>query len=138
MSGVTFDMATMKLISLFQAMTQGASVKDCLMNDEIIFIVGEGELGKAVGKGGENAKRISNALKRKIKIVEFSNNLLTFIKNLVKPLNVLNIEETDGVIMMTAPDMKTRGYLIGRGGSSLRQLEERVKRHFPIKEIRVM
>jgi len=138
MSNVTFDMATMKLISLFQAMTRGASVKDCIMDDEIIFIVGEGEIGKAVGKGGENAKRISYALKRKIKIVEFSNNLLTFIRNLIKPLNVQNIEETDGVVLLTAPDTKTRGYLIGRGGSSLRQLEERVKRHFPIKEIRVM
>jgi len=133
---IKFDMATMKLISLFQAITR-ASVKDCIVNDEIIFIIGEGEIGKAVGKGGENARKVSKAIKRKIKIVEFSNNLLTFIKNLIKPMNVINIEENDGVVLLTAPDLKTRGYLIGRGGSSLRQLEEIVKRHFPIKEIRV-
>ena len=137
MSRVIFDINTMKTISLFQAMT-GASVKDCIINDEIVFVVGEGELGKAVGKGGANVKRLSLALKRKIKIVEFSTDLLTFIKNLIKPLNVANIEENDGVIALTAPDTTTRGYLIGRGGSSLRLLEERVKRHFPIKGIRVM
>jgi len=137
MTNVTYDVNTMKIISLFQAIT-GASVKDCISNDEIVFVVGEGELGRAVGKGGSNAKRIAAALKRKIKIVEFSKDLATFIKNLIQPLKVKSLEENDGVIMMEAPDMTTRGYLIGRGGSSLRRLEERVKRHFQIKEIRVM
>ncbi len=137
MSRVIFDINTMKIISLFQAITR-ASVKDCIVNDEIIFIVGEGEIGKAVGKGGENVKRISYSLKRKIKIVEFSNELRTFIKNLIQPLKVENIEEQDGVVQLTPPDTKTRGYLIGRGGMSLRHLEDLVKRHFPIKEIRVI
>jgi len=136
MSKIVFDMETMKIISLFQAMTR-VSVKDCIKDDEIIFIVGEGELGRAIGKGGANARRIAAALKRKIKIVEFSNQLFTFIKNLIQPLRVENIEENNGVVTLAAPDMTTRGYLIGRGGSSLRLLKERVKRHFPIKEIRV-
>ncbi len=136
MSRVTFDSEKMKLISLFQAMTR-ASVKDCVENEELIFIVGEGEIGKALGKKGMNARRISQMLKRKIKIVEFSNNLSQFIKNLVQPLRVEKVEENEGVITLTASDTTTRGYLIGRGGSALRKLEERVKRHFPIKEIKV-
>lgn len=115
MNKVIFDVNTMKIISLFQAITR-ASVRDCIMDDEITFIVGEGEIGMAVGKGGENAKRVSAALKRKIKIVEFSTDLFTFIKNLIRPLEVAKIEEKEGAIMLTAPDTKTRGYLIGRGG----------------------
>lgn len=136
MSRITFDSEKMKLISLFQTMTS-ASVKDCFENDELVFIVGEGEIGKALGKKGMNARRISQSLKRKIKIVEFSRNLSQFIKNLVHPLKIADVEEEDGVITLTAPDTTTRGYLIGRGGSALRKLEERVKRHFPIKEIKV-
>jgi N utilization substance protein A len=138
MSKVIFDMETMKIISLFQAITH-ASVKDCISDDnELVFIVGPGELGKAVGKGGANVHRIATALKRKVKIVEFSDQLFTFIKNLIQPLRVENIEEKEGVIILTPIDNTTRGYLIGRGGSSLRTLEERVKRHFPIKEIKVI
>jgi len=136
MSNVTFDMETMKLISLFQAITR-ASVKDCFENSELVFIVGEGEIGKAVGKQGSNVKRISSALKRKIKIVEFNHQLSQFIKNLVYPLRVEKVDEAEGIITLTAQDIQTRGYLIGRGGSSLRKLEETVKRHFPIKEIKV-
>lgn len=137
MSKVVFDMDTMKIISLFQAITH-ASVKDCISDDnELVFIVGPGELGKAIGKAGANVKRLSSALKRKIKIVEFSDQLFTFIKNLIQPLRVANVEESEGVVTLTPPDITTRGYLIGRGGSALRLLEERVKRHFPIKEIKV-
>lgn len=136
MSKVTFDINTMKIISLFQAITR-ASVRDCIVDDEIVFIVGEGEIGKAVGKGGSNVKRISSVLKRKIKIVEFSNELKTFIKNLIQPLRVENIEENEGIVVLTPVDSQTRGYLIGRGGLALRKLEEYVKRHFPIKEIKV-
>lgn len=136
MSKITFDMDKMKMISLFQAITR-ASVKDCLEDSELMFIVGEGEAGKAVGKQGANVKRLSTALKRKIKIVEFNHELPQFIKNLAYPLKIEKIEEEDGIIRLTAPDIKTRGYLIGRGGSALRKLEDQVKRHFPIKEIKV-
>ncbi len=136
MSKITFDMEKMKIISLFQAITR-ASVKDCFENDELMFIVGEGEIGKAVGKKGVNAKRISSALKRKIKIVEFNHQLPEFIKNLIHPLKVEKVQEEDGTITLTASDIKTRGYLIGRGGNALRKLEEKVKRHFPIKELKV-
>ena len=137
-SKIVYDMNTIKFISAFQSITK-TNVKDCFPGETVMmFIVGEGELGKAIGKDASNVKRLANTFKRKIKIVEFSKDLLTFIKNLVQPMKIAEIEENDGTVMIMAPDLKTRGYLIGRGGSALRQLEEKVQRHFNIKEIKVM
>lgn len=137
-SKIVYDMNTIKFISAFQALTR-TNVKDCISTENALtFIVGEGEIGKAVGKNAENVKRLARAFNRKIKIVEFSSKLLGFIRNLVQPLKIATIEEKDGTVMITAPDLQTRGYLIGRGGSALRQLEEMVKRHFEIKGIRVL
>ena len=137
-SKIVYDMNTIKFISAFQALTR-TNVKDCISTENVLtFIVGEGEIGKAVGKNAENVKRLARAFNRKIKIVEFSSKLLGFIRNLVQPLKIATIEEKDGTVMITAPDLQTRGYLIGRGGSALRQLEEMVKRHFEIKGIRVL
>ena len=59
----------MRYISLFESLT-GAKVKDCIVNDIVIFIVHENEMGKAIGKQGSNIKRIENILKKKIKLVE--------------------------------------------------------------------
>jgi len=137
-SKIIYDMNTIKFISAFQSLTK-TSVRDCIPGEKtIMFVVGEGELGKAIGKSAENVRRLANYFKRKIKIVEFSNNVLSFIKNLVQPLKIATIEENEGIVVITAPDSQTRGYLIGRGGSALRQLEETVKRHFKINEIRVL
>ena len=138
MNKIVYDMDTIKFISSFQSLTK-TTVKDCIVSENsLLFIVPEGEIGKAIGKNAENVRRLANGFKRKIKIVEFSADLLKFIKNAVQPLKIAEIEERDGTVFMTAPDLQTRGYLIGRGGSSLRQLEEIVKRHFEIKEIKVM
>ncbi len=138
MNKIVYDMDTIKFISAFQGLT-GTTVRDCIVSENsLLFIVQEGEIGKAIGKNAENVRRLANGFKRKIKIVEFSADLLKFIKNIVQPLKIAEIEEREGTVFITAPDLQTRGYLIGRGGSSLRQLEETVKRHFEIKEIKVM
>ena len=137
-SKIVYDMNTIKFISAFQSLTK-TTVRDCISaENSLLFIVSEGELGRAIGKQASNVKRLANAFKRKIKIVEFSADLLTFIKNIAQPMGIAKIEEKEGTVFITAPDLQTRGYLIGRGGSALRQMEEIVKRHFDIKEIKVL
>ena len=54
----------MRLISLFQNVTK-ATARDCLddeKQDRIIFVVNEGMMGLAIGKGGSNIKSLQNIL----------------------------------------------------------------------------
>lgn len=136
MNKIIFDADTMKIISLFQSMTS-AGVKDCIQNDdELIFIVNEGDIGKAIGKNAVNIKRLSYLMKRKIKIVEYSSDLKSFVANFIMPFKA-EISEEEGTITLKTTDSRAKGILIGRGGQNLRQLENNIKRHFQIKEIRV-
>ena len=135
---IKYDISLIKFISVFESLTN-ASVKDCFMqNDKLVFIVKENQIGKALGKGGGNIKRLENAFKKKIKIAEFNPDLLKFIRNVVYPLQIKDIKEEVGVVVITPPDSKTRGYLIGRAAVNLRNTEEIVKRYFDIKEIKVL
>jgi len=136
MGKIVYDVALMQTISLFEQMS-GAQVKDCIAGDPIIFVVNEGEIGKAIGKGGQNVRRLEDKLKKKVKIVEFSPVLLKFIKNLVAPCSLADIVEDNGVVTMMAKDLKTRGLLIGRSASNLRSFEAVIQRYFPIKELKV-
>ena len=55
-SGIRFTGREMRYIALFESIT-GATAKDCIVDDElnrIIFIVKEGDIGAAIGKGGKN------------------------------------------------------------------------------------
>ena len=54
----------MRLISLFQNVTK-ATARDCVEDekqDKIIFVVQEGKMGLAIGKGGSNIKSLKNII----------------------------------------------------------------------------
>lgn len=138
MSRIVYDTAAMQVIALFAQLTR-AELKDCIISErQVVFVVEPGEMGKAIGPKGANVRRLEHKLQRRVKIVEFSHEPATFIKNLVYPLDVKNIAERDGVYVIAPADLKTRGLLIGRNAQNLRQLEGIVQRYFPIKEIKVV
>jgi N utilization substance protein A len=133
----TLDSHSLQLMNLFSSLS-GVSVKDCLNAEQmIVFVVPEGDIGRAVGKGGVNVRKIEQKTRKKVKVVEHSADMLKFIKNVVAPLELNDISEEDNVVTMTPKDLKTRGLLIGRGASNLRFFESIVKRFFPVKELKV-
>jgi transcription termination/antitermination protein NusA len=132
-----FDIKSMQYLNLFNNTTK-VNAKDCIIQEnQIIFIVESKDVGTAIGPKGSNAKKLEDKLKKKIKIVGYSKNLIEFIKNLVAPLQLEEIKEEEGITTITAKDLKTRGLLIGRNASILKTYENIIKRFFPIKEIKV-
>ncbi len=137
-SKVVYDMGTMQVMAHFERMT-GARLKDCIVTEQVVFfIVEQGDAGKAIGPRGANVKRLEAALKKRVRIVEFSHELGSFIKNLVYPIDVKQVSEQDGgIVVIMPPDLKSRGLLIGRNAQNLRAFEAVVQRFFPIKELKV-
>ena len=137
MSRIVFDNNLLKVMSLFTNLT-GANLKDCMVDEvRATFIVGEGEISRAIGKKGANVRRIEKALNRKIKIVEFNPSITAFIRNLFYPSKIKDIQENEGVFTLIPEDLTARGFLIGKNASNLRACEEIVKRYFEVKELRV-
>ena len=133
---IKYDANLMQYISLFESLT-GAKVKDCIVNGTIFFIVHENEMGKAIGKQGLNIKRVENTLKKKIRLVEFNDNVLQFVGNLIYPIKPKEIKEEDGIITIYGNDTKSKGLLIGRDRHNLNQINDIVKRYFDVKEVKV-
>lgn len=138
MQKIKYDNTLMKLMSFFESATK-ARLKDCFVdqNELLVFVVEPAQYGLAVGKAGSNVKRVEDALKRKVKIVEFSDDLVQFVGSLIQPSKARDISVTGGVVAIT-PEPGSRGYLIGRGGNNLRNMESVIQRYFPIKEVKVI
>ncbi|MBW2966806.1 NusA-like transcription termination signal-binding factor [Candidatus Woesearchaeota archaeon] len=135
---IKYDINLMKFISMFETITR-AQVKDCFeIGERLVFVVKEGNIGKALGKGGSNVKRLERMLKKKLRIIEFNPDLIQFIKNVVFPSKVKEIVEEDKIITITPLDSETRGYLIGRGAVNLNVTKEIVRRYFEITDIKVI
>jgi|SRR3989344_5063985 len=123
------DLATIQNINLFEKITK-AAVKQFLINNEVyVFIVEKGQASKAIGKKGQNIKRLSNLFKKRIKIVEFDDDVVQFVKNLIYPLHPESIEQQPTAVEITA-DTKTKGLLIGRDRRNLSFYNTILKRYF--------
>lgn len=137
MSKIKYNIDLMKYMQLFENLTR-AKLKDCICNEQLIFIVEENEIGKAIGKGGSNVRRLEGLLNKKIKIVEFNPDVKQFVRNFVMPLEVKDINEENEIVTIVGPDTKTKGLLIGRDRKNLENLKNIVGRYFKVGDIKVV
>jgi N utilization substance protein A len=138
MNKIKFDNDIMKIISMFESLTR-VDVKDCVVEPErIVVIVPQNQASKAVGRNGANVRKLESILNRKLKIVEFNSELTEFTKNLIYPFRAKEVSEQNGEVTITPIDLQTRGHLIGRSAKQLRATENLIKRHFGIREVKVV
>ena len=134
MTKIKYDINLIKFISLFETLTR-AKVKDCIYSEQLIFVVKPREIAKAIGKKASNIKKIENILKRKIKIVEFNDDVVIFVKNLIAPLKAEKITKEDNVITISDVNNQTKAKLIGRESKNLKEYKKIVSRYFDIENI---
>ena len=77
-------------------------------------------------------------MKKRIKLVEFSNDVSEFVKNLVYPIEVVDVKHEDGNIILQVKDTNAKAMLIGRERRNINNLANTVKRYFDVREIKVM
>lgn len=134
-----YDVDALQKMSLFEKITK-AKLKDFFVhNEKIHFIVEPGNLFKALGKDKVNVTKLEDLLKKKVKIVEYSDDMLKFIVNIMAPLKVIDIKNDNNIITITGPDQKTKGLMIGARAQNLRMFETIIQKYFPdLKEIKVI
>ncbi|MCK4320549.1 NusA-like transcription termination signal-binding factor [Candidatus Bathyarchaeota archaeon] len=142
-SGIRFTGREMRYIALFESIT-GATAKDCVVDDElnrIIFIVKEGDIGAAIGKGGKNIHLLERMTGKRHEIIEHSENPAQFIKNALKPARVNEIritERPDGsTIAVVSVSSRDKGVAIGKNGRNAERIRFLAKRYFQIQNVSI-
>jgi transcription termination/antitermination protein NusA len=139
LSNVKITGDEMKFIQLLQNMT-GATIVDCIIDEEtIIFTVKKGEIGLAVGKGGEKIKRFRALTNKQVEIFEFIEDPDKFLRNALKPANVKDIHMVDkvggGKIAMVNIDPHDKGIAIGKNGENIKKIRFLAKRYFDFENV---
>jgi N utilization substance protein A len=142
-SGIKFTSKEMRYISLFESIT-GANVKDCIVNEEqsrVIFVVKEGEIGMAIGRGGRNIHTLEKMTGKKHEIIEYSERPAQFIKNALKPAMVKEVritERPNGKTMaVVTVNPRDKGVAIGKNGRNAERLRFLAKRYFQIQNVSI-
>jgi len=130
------NLQSIQQINLFENIT-GAKVKDCINDEGLTFIIEEGNIKRALGRDNANIKRLESLLKKNIKLIAYSKDVIKFVTNLIYPIKPDNIDLKDDIIYITINDAKLKGRVYGRGRERLKKLELIIKKYFNIKEIRI-
>ena len=132
-----------RLISLFQNVTK-TTARDCLddeKQDKIIFVVNEDKMGLAIGKGGSNIKSLQNILKRRVELIEYSDDPIKFLKNILnsKLINEVKLDtKQDGSSQATIiVDQGNKGLVVGREGRNAERARLFAKRYFDISSVQI-
>jgi len=130
----------MRYIALFEGLT-GAKVHDCIIHEngaKLTFVVKAGDIGLAIGKGGNKIRRVNQVIGKSIEIVEHSTDPVEFVKNVLAPARVrgVNIVEREGKkIALIDVEKQDRGIAVGRGGKKIQCAKKLVLRHHGIQNI---
>lgn len=127
-------------ITLFENLT-GALTKDCIADEEdnkIIFVVKKGDMGLAIGKKGTNVQKVKNALGKRVKVLEYSDDPVEFVKNILHPAKIRDIslkKKRSEKVVVVDVDKMDRPLAIGKNGRNIKQARMLVGRHHKIGDI---
>jgi N utilization substance protein A len=139
LSNIKITENEMKFIQLLQNMT-GATIVDCIIDGEtILFTVKKGEVGLAVGKGGDKIKRFRAMTNKQVEIFEYMEDPDKFLRNALKPAKVKDIRLVDRMdghkIAMVNVDHKDKGIAIGKNGENIKKIRFLAKRYFELENV---
>ncbi len=142
-SGIKFTSMEMRYIALFESITN-ANARDCIVDEEqgrVIFVINEGQIGVAIGRGGRNIHTLERMTGKRHEIIEYSEDPVRFIKNALKPALVKEVrvtERTDGKrIAVVAVNPRDKGVAIGKNGKNAERLRFLAKRYFQIQNVSI-
>jgi len=106
----------------------GVGAKDCLVDvTTISFLVWGKDVGRAIGKGAQNVKMLSERLGKKVEIIEYSKSAERFFKKALAPMTIESVEAEKGSEGKTA--------VVRVSSDSRRKLMESKKRVSRAKEL---
>jgi len=137
----TLDMQFIRYINLFGRITKVMARHCFSYNNMLIFVVPFGDVQQAIGKDNSNLEKISNILKKRIRIVAQPKaktlaDIKSFVTTIVSPVQFTNIELKESEITITA-GREGKARLIGRGRIRQKELSEILEQYFQVKKLNI-
>ncbi len=121
-------------LAVFERAT-GTYARDCIKDgDSIYFVVENGKMGSAIGKGGANIKKVREKLKLNVKVFEYAENPREMIKKMIPSATSVEIKGDEALVSIPP---KAKSAVIGPRGKNIKAIKELLKRHFNIKNLKL-
>ena len=137
---IKLDADTLRIFAMFEGLTK-ASLKDVIdEEDRIIFVVDEGQVGRAVGKGAANLKRLRENMQKEVVLIGYAADREQMLKNVFHRFKVEGVEWEDrngDIIAHVTVPSEEKGKAIGKGGRNIQLARMLMKRHHAVADVSV-
>jgi transcription termination/antitermination protein NusA len=134
---IKLDHNTLSISTIVERLTK-AKVKDCFEEEGTLYvIINPGQLGKAIGKGGSVIKKVEEKVNKKVRMIEYSGDVLKFVRNIIYPIKPSEIISHEGNVVIKDSNRMLKSKLIGRDSKNLVVIRRAVQRFFPVNDIKV-
>ena len=143
-SAITLKSEELQLMSLIQDLTT-VTAKDCIFDSKlnrVIIVVNSDQMGLAIGKKGMMIKKIKNITGKLIEIVEYSDDPVKFVTNILNQDLIENIKLTKNSnniqTIIVNVDEKNKGAVVGKNGRNAEKARSLSKKYFQINNIQIL
>lgn len=138
----TIDMGIIRQLNLFEKITQVRTDSCFIFNNILFFVVPKNLVYKAIGEKGNNIKKLSEILGKRIKVINMPEqdnpqDVTQFVLNIINPIQPKRIEITEKEIIITAGNKINKANLMGRDKQKFNELGKIVKEWFG-KELKIV
>ena len=134
---IKFSANEIRYIALFENMT-GAMVNDD-EHGKVTFVVKNGDMGLAIGKGGSSVSKVQRAVDKGIEIVELDDDPIQFIKNCLSPAKLQSVKisqkQSGEKIAIVTADNTNKRIAIGKNGINIERAKLLAERQHNIDNI---
>jgi len=111
-----------------------ATALDCVIDERferVIYVIKQGDMGLAIGKKGDNIRRLQSVLGKKVEMVEHAEDLFQFISNMFKPAELIGIDgpDAEGTVKIIVRQKSDLGIAIGKGGTTIEKARVLLRRY---------
>ncbi|MCP1715017.1 N utilization substance protein A [Methanocalculus alkaliphilus] len=131
----TISFKERRYIEELRILTKSTAI-DCIIDDRfdrVIYIIKPGDMGIAIGKHGDNIRKMQKVLGKRIEMVEYADEPVDFIRNIFKPAEVTAVhlpQDTNNGIRVNVRSKSDVGIAIGKGGCTIEKARIITRRYF--------
>ncbi|RQD81260.1 MAG: NusA-like transcription termination signal-binding factor [Methanocalculus sp. MSAO_Arc2] len=131
----TISFKERRYIEELRILTKSTAI-DCIIDDRfdrLIYVITPGNMGIAIGKSGDNIRKMQKVLGKRIEMVEYAEDPAEFIRNIFKPAHVESVSISDDIhkgISVIVRNRSDLGIAIGKGGSTIEKARMITRRFF--------
>ncbi len=108
---------------------------DCVIDDpfeRIIYLISKGDMGIAIGRNGENIKRLQKTLGKRVEMVEEGMSPAEIIANAMRPVDIsrIDFDEENRIAVIFLKKRSDVGVAIGKGGANIEKARLLCRRYY--------